>query len=148
MKRRLRHDRRAATMLEFAIIAVPFLLLSLGTIEFGRAIWTREVLQVAAFQGARCMGVRASACSSNGAYDSGNTTSYIQSVATGWGVTLTSDQLTLNSNATSGNCSGVTGSGLSEVTIRYTFQTVVPGLLTMLSGGAAMRGHACFPNQS
>jgi len=138
--------RDGVAALEFALVAAPFLMLSLGTIEFGRLIWTRQAIEMAAMQGARCMGVRSSSCASSGTYSSTNTIAYIEGVASGWGVTLTASDLTLTNNASSGACSGMSV-GISQVTINYTFTTAVPGLLTMLSGGAALTAQACFPNQ-
>jgi hypothetical protein len=38
--------------------------------------------------------------------------------------------------------------GLSQVSISYTFETVIPGLLAMLSGGSALTAQACFPNET
>jgi Flp pilus assembly protein TadG len=138
--------RRAVAALEFALLAVPLMLMVFGIIEFGRVLWTREALQMTAVEGARCMGILASSCASAGSYSSGNTTSYIESVATAWGITLNSSNLTLTRNSTNTACapSGATPN-ISEVTITYTFQTMVPGLLTMLSS-KSLEGHACFPN--
>jgi Flp pilus assembly protein TadG len=136
--------REGSAALEFALVALPFLMLTFGTIEFGRLIWIREALQMTANQGARCMGVLSPSCASGGAYSSANASSYIRGVASGWGVTLTASNLTLTNNAAIGGpCSG-----LSQVTINYTFSTAVPALLTMLSGGTALSARACFPNQS
>ena len=141
--RRLRAVRDGTMAVEFALLAVPFLMLSFGIIEFGRLIWTNEALQATAAIGARCMGVLASSCASSGAYSSSNTSTYILSVASGWNVTLPSSALTLT---TSGTCGGVTG--FSQVTISYSFQTVVPNLLTSLSAGVPLSVQACFPNQA
>lgn len=143
---RLGRDRRAATALEFGLIAGPMLLLIIGTVEFGRLMWTREALEMTAIEGARCMGVLDPSCASGGAYSSANTTSYIESVASAWGITLTGANMTLNPSTTTGSCSGLSAS-VSEVTLAYTFQTVVPGLVTALSGGTPLTGHACFPRQ-
>jgi Flp pilus assembly protein TadG len=137
--------REGVAALEFGLVAIPFLMLSLGVIEFGRLIWTREALQTTAMTGARCMGVRAPSCASGvpPAYDATRSSSYIQSVAAGWGITLVPASITLSANSASAACTG-----LSEVSISYTFQTAVPGLLTMLSGGSSLTGYACFPNQT
>ncbi|HEX3404901.1 MAG TPA: TadE/TadG family type IV pilus assembly protein [Acetobacteraceae bacterium] len=140
-------DRRAGHAVEFGLIALPLMMLALGTIEFGRLIWTREALQMTATQGARCMGVLATSCSDAASTPPTNTISYIESVASGWGITLTSSNLTLTANATTGACSGLSQT-VSQVSISYTFTTAVPGLLTMLSGGEALTAQACFPNQS
>ena len=138
--------RRAVAALEFALLAVPLLLIVLGIIEFGRVLWTREALQMTAVQGARCMGILASSCASTGSYSSTNTTSYIESVAAAWGVTLTGSNLTLTRNSTNTACAPTGGTpNISEVTITYTFHTMVPGMLTMLSSNS-LGGHACFPN--
>jgi len=140
---RLARVRDGTVALEFALLAVPFLMLSFGIIEFGRLIWTTEALQATAAIGARCMGVLASSCSSSGAYSSTASSTYIVSIASGWNVTIPTSALTLT---TSGTCGGVTG--FSEVTITYSFQTVVPLLLDSLAAGIPLDVTACFPNQA
>jgi Flp pilus assembly protein TadG len=144
-RRGFRRDRRAVAAVDFAIVATPLLMLVLGTIEFGRLIWMREALQMTAIQAARCMGVRQPACSAGGEYNQTNTQSYVIGLGNTWGIPLTNANLTLPTGgvASSGVCNG-----LAEISISYTFQTAVPGLLTMLSGGKALTGHACFPRQS
>jgi len=143
----LARDRRAVGALDFAIIALPLLMLVLGTIEFARLLWAREALQMAAIQGARCIGILQSSCTSGGAYNQTNARNYIIGVASSWGITLTSSDVTATANATTGACSG-TASQLAEVSLSYTFNTAVPGVLAVLSGGNALTGHACFPKQS
>ncbi len=146
--KQLYQARRAVTALEFAIIAPVLMMLMLGTMEFGRLLWTMQGLQMTAVQAARCMGILASSCASSGAYSSDNTTSYIESTAGAWGINLTSSNLTLTRDSTNLNCAPAAGTlTVSEVTITYTFQTVVPGLLSMLSS-KALQGHACFPDDS
>jgi Flp pilus assembly protein TadG len=147
--RQLYRARRGVTALEFAVVAPVLMMLVFGTIEFGRLLWTLQGLQMTAVQAARCMGILASSCTSGGGYSSDNTTSYIESSAAAWGISLTSSNLTLLTRD-SGNpgCAPAAGTlTISEVTITYTFQTVVPGLLSMLSS-KALQGHACFPNDS
>lgn len=135
--------RKAVAALEFALVALPLFMLVLGTIEFGRLLWTQQALQSAATAGARCVGILASSCASGGAFSASNSRSYIENVAGGWGVSVTdADITTLTTTSTDTECSG-----LAEVQINYTFTTAVPQLLTMLSGNA-LTGHACFPNQS
>jgi Flp pilus assembly protein TadG len=147
MMRRLRRFGRAeggAAAVEFAAVLGPLLLLIFGVFEFGRLLWVREALQETATAGARCMGMSASACAASGAYSSANTTTYIQTTAGGWGVTLTAANITLNNNAT---CAGVTAAnGFSSVTISYAFQSIVPSLVSSLSGGKTLVSTACFPN--
>jgi len=45
MLARFRADRAGATALEFALVAGPFILLLLGSLEFGRVLWSQHSLQ-------------------------------------------------------------------------------------------------------
>ena len=141
---RLRRDKRGAAAVEFAAVIGPLLLLTLGVFEFGRLLWTREALQETASAGARCMGMSATSCASGGSYSSGNTMTYVESVASNWGVTLANTNITLNNSAT---CAGVSApNGFSTVTISYTFQSIVPNEVRALTGGEVLSNTACFPN--
>ncbi len=142
----LSRDCRAMTSLEFGVVAVALLMFVFGVIEFGRALWARQALETAAAQGARCIGVLASACASGGAYSQTNAQTYIEGLASNWGITLTAANLTLSANATSGACSGLS-SHIAQVNITYTFTTTVPNILPMLSN-KTLTAQACFPMQS
>ena len=50
-------DHRGSVAIEFAMIALPLILLLVGTIEISRYTWTRLALQDAASEGARCLGL-------------------------------------------------------------------------------------------
>ncbi len=139
----LTRARRASTAVEFAICGLAMVLMVVGFTEFGRLVWTSEVLQEAANEGARCMGLRASSCASAGVYSSSATTSYVVSLATSWGVVITAATVTLNNAATCGGASG-----FSQVSISYSFTTVAPTLLTSLIHGLTVPAIACFPNSS
>jgi Flp pilus assembly protein TadG len=136
-------DRSGTTSVEFAICAMAMTMVVVGATEFGRLIWTSEVLQEAASEGARCMGLRATSCASSGAYSSSNTTNYVVSLATSRGVAITSAMVSLSNTAV---CGGV--SGFSQVSISYDFTTVAPALLTSLVHGFVVPASACFPNSS
>jgi len=140
---RLVRETRATTAVEFALCALALVLLIVGFTEFARLTWTFEVLQEAAVEGARCMGLRAGSCASSGAYSATNTSNYVVTVASSRGVTITSAAVSLNNAAT---CGG-TG-GFSAVSINYNFATVAPGLLGMLVHGFSVPVSACFPNSS
>ena len=141
---RLWRDRRGAAAVEFAAVLGPLLILIFGVFEYGRLLWTREALQETATAGARCMGMSATACASGGAYSSGNATTYIEGQATNWGLTLTASNIALD-NATT--CAGVSApNGFSSVTITYTFQSIVPSLITSLNTSPTLTSVACFPN--
>jgi Flp pilus assembly protein TadG len=59
-------DRRGAAALEFALVAIPFLLLVLGLIEFGCLILTQHLITNAARAGAR------TACVNTDVQENGN----------------------------------------------------------------------------
>ncbi len=139
----LAQARQATTAVEFAICALAMVLMVVGFVEFGRLTWTFEVLQDAASEGARCMGLRSSSCAAGGVYSATNTSSYIVSLATSRGVTITSAAIALNNAATCGGAGG-----FSQVTITYAFTTAAPALLTSLANGFSVPATACFPNNS
>ncbi len=143
IRRRLLRDRRGATSLEFAILGTALMTMCLGILEYGRLSWTREALQAIANQGARCMGLQAASCAVAGAYDSATTVTYLSGQAATWDIALTTSSFTLTRGTT---CGGV--GGFSQVAISYTFQTVLPLLLTQASGGVPLVVKSCFPNQS
>jgi len=137
---RLARTRAGATAVEFALVAPALFLLTFGIIEFARCFWTQEALEQTAMSAARCMGILNSNCASGGAYSSSNTQTYIANVAKGWGLTITTAEMTLNNAAT---CSGT--SGFSQVTLTVTYDSAVPVLLPMLNGDT-LTATACFPN--
>ena len=141
--RDLARATNATTAVEFAICALVMMLVIVGFVEIGRLAWTFEVLQEAAFEGARCMGTRATSCAAAGVYNSANTKTYVIGVATARGVTITAPVIVLNNAA---NCGGA--ANFSQVAINYSFTSVAPGLLTALAGGYTVATSACFPNSS
>jgi hypothetical protein len=71
------------------------------------------------------------------------TTTYIQTVANQWGVSLPSGSITQNPGSSPTNCGT---SGFSAVTLTFTFQSVVPYLTNIPTGGIPLSATACFPN--
>ncbi|QGM45941.1 TadE/TadG family type IV pilus assembly protein [Methylocystis heyeri] len=136
-----RRDVRGATSVEFGFVAVPMLMFIFGAIEFSRAYWTQSSLEQTAATVARCMGLELSNCAVNNVYNAALTQSYAQTVAGKWGLTLPASDLTLNSTA---SCGGV--SGFSQVTINHTFNSMVPGVVTVLGHNFVLTASACFPN--
>jgi Flp pilus assembly protein TadG len=51
-----------ATAIEFSIILLPLILLTVGTIDLGRLYWTRNALNDVAIAGARCAAINAPPC--------------------------------------------------------------------------------------
>lgn len=119
-----------------------------GGIEFGRLLWTEQALQESAIAGARCMGIaqgttQHSPCASGGSYSAATTQSYIQTVASGWGLSIPNSGISLNNAAA---CGGT--SGFSQVTLTITFATVVPQIVLLAAGGTSLTATACYPNNS
>lgn len=138
--------RDGATLVEFALLAPLVLMFVFGSIEFGRLLWTREALQQTAIAGARCMAIaqgkiQNSPCASGGSYSATSTTTYIQNVATGWGLSVLASGISLNNAAT---CGGT--SGFSQVTITFTFNSVVPKIVLLAVGGTLLTLTSCYPN--
>ncbi len=124
------------------MVITALFLLMFGITEFGWYLWTANALQQTVVQTARCMGVLQSNCAPGRAYSSTSTVSYAQQVASSYGVTVPSSGVVPDASTT---CAGA--ANFSQVTINYTFQSVVPNLITSLSS-ASMTESACFPNQS
>ena len=59
---RLAHARRGATAVEFAMVALPLLMLLFAAIEFGLAMRVKSTLQYATIEAARCSVVRPTQC--------------------------------------------------------------------------------------
>ena len=127
--------------IEFAMVAAPLLLLVAGIFEYGRLYWTQEALQESATAGARCIAVLQSNCASSGAYSSGSTLTYIQGVANNWGITIPSADITSTNSV---SCGGI--SGFSQVSITYTFKTLIPNLIPIGSSGKSLTVQSCYPN--
>lgn len=143
MRSRFRHDESGASALEFALLAVPLLLMIVGTIEYGRALWTRQAMQSLAIATARCVGVTQSDCSTSGSYSATKTSTYLIAEAAKLGVALTTGNISINANT---SCQGV--SGFSTVAITYTFVSAAPKFITALLIGPTLTATACFPNQA
>jgi Flp pilus assembly protein TadG len=135
--------RAGVTTLEFGLVAVPMLMLSMGIVEYGRLMLVNQVLEDSAAATARCMGVLANACASGGTYSSTATSSYLQQQLSVGQVAISATTVSLNANT---SCGGI--AGFSLVSINYTFQTLLPLLLMPLGGGISLSAQACFPNQA
>jgi Flp pilus assembly protein TadG len=141
--RKFLRANRGTAAIEFGIVALPLLTLALGSFEFARLYWTQEALQESATAGARCMGILQTSCASTGAYSSSGTVTYIQQVATAWGVTIPSAGISLTRNTT---CGGLTG--FSQVQITYTFNTLVPNIVPLGTSGKTLSIQSCYPDNS
>lgn len=146
--RRISAAEDGATAVEFALVAPMFLMLTFGAIEFGRVLWTEQALQETAIAGARCMAIAQGTkpngnCVSSGTYSSTATKTYIQNIASGWGLSLPSSGIVPNNSA---SCGGT--AGFSQVTLTSTFTSVVPKLVKLSTSGLTLTASACYPNNT
>jgi Flp pilus assembly protein TadG len=139
---RFARQSSGATAVEFALLAGPMLMMLLGSIEAGRAMWIRQALSETAIAGARCMGVRQTECSANGVYSASKTLSHVVATGASYQISIATADVTLNANT---SCAGVVGN--SKVTLATPFETPIPGFLTEMAGVHVLRASACFPNQ-
>lgn len=138
-----RQDERGATAVEFALIALPLIMLLFGIIEYGRLQWTRGALESVATSGARCIGIGQTECALSGVYNAGRTQAFILQTASSFSIQLEPADITIDNSAT---CNGVTG--FAEVTLRYTFETALPFIFGQLGTGVPLTAVECFPHQS
>ncbi len=120
---RLARDRRGSAAVEFSLVAPALLLLVLGMLESGRALWTQNALNYAVEQAARCYAVGAPGCT---------TPALTQSFAAGVsGAKFPSSAFTV-SNAACG----------FSVTASYSMSLLIPhfGITPTLTA------QSCFPN--
>lgn len=142
LRRAFLRSESGATAVEFSIVAIPLLLTLFGCIEFGRMLWTRQSMSEVAVMAARCMGLPQTECSTSGSRDVTKSRTYAIGVAAKWGLTLTTSEVVLDSNAT---CGGATG--FSRITVTHSFATVAPKMIQQLANNP-MTVSACFPNGS
>ena len=135
--------QRGDTAVEFAICAMAMVLIIIGFTEFGRLVWTSEVLQEAASEGARCMGLRANACAGVRRLQRRQHQKLCRQPGD---IPGRGDHTSMVALSNVAICGGA--SGFSQVSITYHFTTVAPVLLTSLANGFTVPASACFPNSS
>ena len=108
--------RAGTTSVEFAIVAVVFLTMVGGTIEFGRYVWTRTAVQYAVEKAARCASVNTTTCGNTSAVQT-----YAFNVMLAAGVAAS--DFSYISNATCGSVSG------KQVSVNKTYTFLFAGLL-------------------
>ena len=117
-------DRGGTSALEFGLLAPVFLLLFLGILEFGRALWTQSALQHAVEAGARYAAINYPSCAS---------VSETKSYAAGevFGQSIASSTFSLNCNA----CG-------TQVSASLPFSFIVPGLIPY---SITLSAQSCHP---
>lgn len=132
-----------ASALEFALVSVPLLLIIVGTVEYGRALWTQQAMQSLAISTARCIGVQQTQCTNSGTYSANKTSTWVIGEAAKLGVPLQAANITVDASTT---CRGV--AGFATVAISFVFVSAAPQFITALVLGPTLRADACFPVQS
>jgi Flp pilus assembly protein TadG len=114
----LRADTRGTAAMEFAIIGVALMLVTLGAIDLGLILWTQGGLQAIAAQAARCGAIQAAACTGSNSVES-----YIRSQANNWVMSTLSSRLTIatNSNVNTAKCPSLTVGSYETVQISTSY---------------------------
>lgn len=123
--RRLPTLQSGTTTLEFALVVIVPVLFMFGAIEWGRLLWTRQVMMHTADMTARCYSINSPRCSGT------NTpASYAVSLAAKDGITLTSSDVTTGALPA---CNSPTGGSVTyyTVSISYGFNSPVATLLPL-----------------
>lgn len=107
---------KGSTIVESALCLTLFLMITFGTIDFGRAVFAYNFVSYAAREATRYAMVRGSSSSSPA------TNAGINSYVTGFAVGLDPSALTVNTIWTPDNKPGST----VAVTVKFTFSAVVP----------------------
>lgn len=131
-------DPRGAVAIEFAAIALPLMLMLIGTIEISRYTWTRLALQDAASTGARCLGLRLAPCFVDDAMDQQATIIFVNNQAAQWGIGLDSDTVTPEASS---DCHSV--AVFARIGIRHRFTSVF-----LVLSDTWIEVDACFPAPS
>lgn len=113
-------DRRGAVAIEFAAIALPFLLLLGGSVEVSRYMWMRHALQDAASTGARCLGLRVEPCFGGEVMDQAATIGFVREQAADWGIRIAPDAVSPDAVS---DCHGV--DDFARIGIRHRFVSVL-----------------------
>jgi Flp pilus assembly protein TadG len=143
--RRLRLGTKGNSAAEFAMVIGPLCVLLFGTIEFGRLLWTRDVVQQVAVEGARCMGILAPGCATAGpVYSAAKARTWIAGRAQGFNIPLAESGVALNRSATCASAAGKSNS--SEVTVTFTFASPFGALVEALASDKLLTVTGCFTN--
>jgi Flp pilus assembly protein TadG len=141
----LRRDQSGSSAVEFAAVCIPLMFFLFGILEFGRAIWVEEALQNTVSKVSRCIGMKLASCASSGTYSSSLTTTYAQTTAQSWGLTIPAGNITTSAST---SCPGMSGStSYAQVTISYALTNVAANLIPALAT-KTVSAQACFPMAS
>jgi Flp pilus assembly protein TadG len=131
--------RRGSTALEFAIAAPLFLLILFGCIEYGRAMWTWQALQLAGDQTARCVAIGGTACATPTTYAVGRAKAYGAFELVASGVTVD----TQSASSSPVVCALPGSNTATHVKLSLTFSSPVSLLLPALP--KTLTTTSCYP---
>jgi Flp pilus assembly protein TadG len=139
------------TTIELAIVMMAMVMLMFGMVDFGRLLWTRQVVMHAADAAARCYSIGSPSCTpGNGVLPcltSTNTpATYAVTVASNDGVTLSATNVTYTptTRSCSTPCTVVGGSPKTyQISISYTFTSPVTTLLSLPTTFSVSSQYAC-----
>ena len=123
--RALLRGTTATTSLEFGLVAFVPVLMMFGVIEFGRLLWTRQIMMHVADLTARCYSINSVQCRGT------NTpASYAVALAARDGLALASSNITTGAQP---SCDSSTGGTVKYYTIgiSFTFRSAVGTLLSL-----------------
>jgi Flp pilus assembly protein TadG len=126
-------DARGGSAVEFALLALPLLIMTLGSIELGLLMWTTNVLEATADDTARCVAIAGSSCTNGSTYAAGQAS---RSLFTG---SVSAGEVSVLNG---GSCNGLAGNYV-VVTITA-HHWAASGLVSALSR-AAIVAKACYP---
>jgi hypothetical protein len=119
--RRFIGDRSGASVVEFALLIAPFLLLVFGVIEVSRALWTRQAAQDIATSTARCIGVMQDECTGASGFDPAKASAYVRALAQSYAIILDDSAMSLSRGI---ECDGLPDA--AQVQLKARFDSVFP----------------------
>ncbi len=130
-------DRKGVTSIEFAVGVLVLATLFFGIVEWGRLLWTRQVIMHVSDMTARCYSISSPQCSGTS-----NAASYAVSLAARDGLTISTSNITTGSAPT---CTSQTGGNLQyyTVSISYNFASPVAALLLLPSSFTVSSQYGC-----
>jgi Flp pilus assembly protein TadG len=134
--RRLIDDDSGANAVEFAFVLPLLIAMIVGVIEGNRLLWTRQAIQTAASNAARCMSVGSEGCDT-----AAGARLYARQRADKMGISVPLSAITVASNQT---CHGETG--MNRVSFDIAFDSPLETILPVMP--ARLTTEACFPSLS
>eukprot|EP01037_Dinobryon_pediforme_P012523 gene12523-12612_t len=131
--RGLSADERGVSGVEFAMLALPLLIMTLGSIELGLMMWTTNVLEATADDTARCVAIAGAGCSDGPSYAVSQATQSLFSGA------ISASEVSVQNGA---SCNGLAGSFVVVTITAHRWGA--SGLVSALSR-AAIVAKACYP---